>query len=154
MRSYCKSTGKCLRKQLLHFLDAPPPVPYSILHSCCDVCKSCCACSSCRGVSGVFEISPTFAATTIKETATGHYPLSERTLENLEEYITALKNERKCLQLRSRFHFISKDILQGIVSQRKDISSVSYLTDNFPIFSKPIAEEITKIISQRTMIKL
>ena len=49
MRQYCNSTNVCLRKQLLHFLDAPPPVPCSSLHDCCDVCKSHCSCSDCKG---------------------------------------------------------------------------------------------------------
>ena len=31
IRSYCKSTGKCLRKQLMYFLDAPPPVTLKLL---------------------------------------------------------------------------------------------------------------------------
>ena len=38
----------CLRKQLRQFLDAPPPVPCSSLHDCCDVCKSHCSCSDCK----------------------------------------------------------------------------------------------------------
>ena len=49
MRQSCRSTGVCLRKQLLQVLDAPPPVPCSSLHGRCDVCKSQCSCSDCKG---------------------------------------------------------------------------------------------------------
>ena len=49
MRQHCRSIDVCLRKQLLQFLDAPPPpVPCGSLHDCCDVCKSHSSCSDCK----------------------------------------------------------------------------------------------------------
>ena len=50
---YCKSTGKCLRKQLLFYLDAPSLMSSDKLHNCCDVCKplsGCQDCSCCNAV--------------------------------------------------------------------------------------------------------
>ena len=48
MRLYCKSTGKCLRKQLLFYLNAPSLVPSDKFHNCCDVCKSLSGCQDCN----------------------------------------------------------------------------------------------------------
>ena len=59
-----------------------------------------------------------------------------------------LKKRKKFAQLRSGCQCRSRDILQEIVSKRKDITSVSYLIANFPVFSKVIAEVILEIISQ------
>ena len=55
---------------------------------------------------------------------------------------------RENLPKRSCCQCLNRDILQEIVWRRKDITSVSYLMANFPVFSKVIAEVILKIISQ------
>ena len=146
MRQYCRSTDVCLRKQLLHFLDAPPPVPCS-LHDCCDVCKSHCSCNNCKG-----DLMPcdqtAFSGAIMSAAAACCDDESDRITENLGHYVMSLKKEKKFAQLRSGCQCLSRDILQEIVPKRKDITSVSYLMANFPVFSKVIAEVILEIISQ------
>ena len=148
MRSYCKSTKKYLRKQLLHFLDGPPPVPCCIVHTCCDVCKSHCSCRNCTGDS-VTPITTAAATTAMEEATVGHDPECNKIIKNLEEYLKSLKSERRCIQLRSGCLSINKDMLRSIAFQRKDIPSVAYLLDNFPVCSKSIAEGILKILNSQ-----
>ena len=73
---------------------------------------------------------------------------SDRITENLGQYFMSLKKEKKFAQLRSGCQCLNRDILQEIVSKRKDITSVSYLMANFPVFSRAIAEVILEIISK------
>lgn len=73
---------------------------------------------------------------------------SDKITENLGLDVMSLDKGRKFAQLRSGCQCLNRDILQEIVCRRKDITSVSYLMANFPVFSKTIAEEILKIISQ------
>ena len=88
MRQYCKSTDVCLRKQLLHFLDAPPPVPCSSLHDCCDVCKSHCSCSDCKGD---LNDQTAFSGAIMSAAAACCDGESDRITENLGEYVMSLK---------------------------------------------------------------
>lgn len=49
VRIYCKTTGICLRKQQLNFLDVPSvPQNTSSLHDCCDAYKVHCSCNDCK----------------------------------------------------------------------------------------------------------
>ena len=73
---------------------------------------------------------------------------SDRITENLGQYFMSLKKEKKFAQLRSGCQCLNRDILQEIVSKRNDITSVSYLMANFPVFSRAIAEVILEIISK------
>ena len=152
IRSYCKSTGKCLRKQLLYFLDAPPPVPYNILHTCCDVCKSHCSCTDCKHDTVDSETAQNTAAeattaeVTTAEATVCHDSVSNTIVAKLQAYLASLKSDRKSRQLRSGTCSITTDVLRDIVYKRNDISSVSYLMDNFPIFSKSVAEGIFRIL--------
>lgn len=146
MRLYCRSTGVCLRKQLLQFLDAPPPVPCSYLHDCCDVCRSKCSCSGCQG--GILSSDDQTALTTCSNLPEAAVENDDALMEILANYLSSLKTEGKPVKLRSGLQCINSDILKEIVSKRQEISSVSYLMANFPVFSKAIAEEILKIISQ------
>ena len=59
---------------------------------------------------------------------------SNRITECLEQYVVSLRKERKFAQLQPGCQCLSRDILQEIVSKRQDISSVSYLMANFPVF--------------------
>lgn len=152
IRAYCKSTDKCLRKQLLHYLDATSAVPYTIPHTCCDVCKARCHCSECKGhsMSHDHTISTTSVRNVMEATegTVDWDEVSNLIMENLTEYVTSIKVESKLACLRSGIHCFNKDMLQDIVSKRREISCVSELMDNFAIFSKTHAEEILKIISQ------
>ena len=107
MRSYCKSTEKCLRKQLLHFLDAPPPVPCRIVHTCCDVCKSHCSCHDCTCDSET-PLTTAAATTAMEEATVGHDPECNKIIKNLEEYLKSLKSERRCIQQRSVVCLLTK----------------------------------------------
>ena len=148
MRSYCKSTGMCLRKQLLSYLDAPSPVPNSTLHSCCDVCKSHCGCSECSIKAHTQTAAECSTDASMPEASVCNDDVSLRMVENLEKlFVLMKKSEKKSAKLRSGWQYITKDILEDIVSRREEISSVSYLMTNFPIFSIAVAEEIFKIIS-------
>ena len=73
--------------------------------------------------------------------------VSLRMKENLQKLFASMKQRKnKYAQLRSGWRCIRKDIVEDILSRKKEISSVSYLMSNFPIFSKAVAEEILKII--------
>ena len=147
MRLYCKSTGKCLRRQLLSYLDAPSLVPSSKLHDCCDVCKSHCGCGDCGLKSHTQTAAESNADANMSEATVCNDDVSLRMKENLQKLFASMKQRKsKYAQLRSGWRCISKDIVEDIVSRRKEISSVSYLMSNFPIFSKAVAEEILNII--------
>ena len=147
MRLYCKSTGKCLRRQLLSYLDAPSLVPSSKLHDCCDVCKSHCGCGDCGLNSHTQTAAESNADANMSEATVCNDDVSLRMKENLQKLFASMKQRKsKYAQLRSGWRCISEDIVEDIVSRRKEISSVSYLMSNFPIFSKAVAEEILKII--------
>ena len=147
MRLYCKSTGKCLRRQLLCYLDSPSLVPSSKLHNCCDVCKSHCGCEDCGLKSHTQTAAEHNADANMSEATVCNDDVSLRMKENLQKLFASLKQSRKkYAQLRSGWQCISKDIVEDIVSRRKEISSVSYLMSNFPIFSNAVAEEILNII--------
>ena len=146
MRLYCKSTGKCPRRQLLSYLDAPSLVPSSKLHDCCDVCKSHCGCEDCGLKSHIQTAAESNADANMSE-ATVCNDVSLRMNENLQKLVASMKQcKKKYAQLRSGWRCISKDLVEDILSRKKEISSVSYLMSNFPIFSKAVAEEILKII--------
>ena len=46
VRTFCKSEEKCLRKQLLEYLDAPRVQSRTPGHLCCSVCQVCCSCAT------------------------------------------------------------------------------------------------------------
>ena len=147
MRLYCKSTGKCLRKQLLCYLDAPSLVPSDKLHNCCDVCKSLCGCQDCN--LKVHTQSAAVADVSMSEATVFNEDASLKLVEKLQNYFTSLKKSKnKYVQQRSGWQCINKDTVEDIVSKREEISSVSYLMSNFPIFSNAVAEEILQIISK------
>lgn len=133
MRLYCKSTGKCLRKQLLFYLDAPSLVPSVKLHNCCDVCKSVCGCQDCN--LKVHTQTAAVADSYMSEATVYNEDASLKLVEKLQDYFTSLKKSKnKYVQQRSGWQCISKDTVEDIVSKREEISSVSYLMSNFPIF--------------------
>ena len=47
IRQYCRSSGNCLREQLLKFLDAPERKFKVCGHLCCSVCHDSCTCDNC-----------------------------------------------------------------------------------------------------------
>ena len=148
MRAYCKSTEKCLRSQLLLYLDAPPAEPHRIPHTCCDVCKATCHCSECKGQS--LSHDQTIGKTLVEnvvEDSVGCDETDNIVMESLAEYVTSIKCNSRFAHLCPRLHCLNKSLLQEVVSKRKEISTVSDLMTNFPIFSKVHAEEILKIIS-------
>ena len=112
MRVYCKSTGVCLRKQLLHFLDAPPvPGNTSSLHDCCDVCKSLCTCTDCKENTGSFDQTDLTTGDTMSEVKASSGD-NDVLMASLEKFVSSLKIESKPVRLRSGVQCISRDISQ------------------------------------------
>ena len=147
MRLYCKSTGKCLKKQLLFYLDAPSRVSSDKLHNCCDVCKSLCCCQDCN--LKVHTQTSAVADASMSEATVFNKDASLKLVEKIQNYFTSLeKSKNKYVQQRSGWQCISKDIVEEIISKREEISSVSYLMNNFPIFSNGVAKGILQIISK------
>ena len=129
---YCNSTDVCLA------------VAFTIVN--CNVRKSHCSfCSDCKG--DFMSHDQTAHSRAIMSAALCDEE-SNRITESLEQYLASLKKERKFGQLRPGCQCLSRGILQVNASEREDISSVSCLMANFPVFSKAIAEVILKIISQ------
>ena len=95
MRSYCKSTGMCLRKQLLSYLDAPSPVPSSKLHSCCDLCKSHCGCSECSIKAHTQTAAECSTDSSMPEASVCNDDVSLRMVENLEKLFVSMKKSDK-----------------------------------------------------------
>ena len=146
MQLYCKSTGKCLRKQLF-YLDAPSLVSSDKLHNCCDVCKSLCCCQDCN--LKVHTQTTAVADASMSEATVFNEDASLKLVEKLQNYFTSLeKSKNKYVQQRSGWHCITKDTVEEIVSKREEVSSVSCLMNNFRIFSNGVANEILQLISK------
>ena len=107
-----------------------------------------CHCSECKGQS--LSHDQTIGKSLVEnvvEDSVGCDETDNIVMGNLAEYVTSIKCNSRFAHLRPRFHCLSKFLLQEVVSKRKEISTVSDLMTNFPIFSKVHAEEILKIIS-------
>ena len=149
MRSFCKSSGKCLREQLLHHLDSHSFTPYSTLHSCCDVCNSKCKCEECSAeipslTSETGEVNATGLTPTLVPLDTG----CEEVTVRLNIYVDKLKVKMKGAPRAPYILWLSKYVIKDIASNRENISSVKYLMDNFPIYSHIHAEDIFRIIKK------
>lgn len=74
---------------------------------------------------------------------------SLKLVEKLQNYFTSLeKYKNKYVQQRSGWYCITKETVEEIMSKREEISSVSYLMNNFRIFSNGVAKEILQLISK------
>lgn len=106
MRLYCKSTGKCLRRQLLCYLDAPSLVPSSKLHDCCED----------GGLKSHTQTAAECNAETdanMSEATVCNDDISLRMKENLQKLFASMKQSKnKYAQLRSGWRCISKDIVE------------------------------------------
>ena len=91
----------------------------------------------------------TVADASMSEATVFNEDASLKLVEKIQNYFTSLeKSKNKYVQQRSGWQCITKDIVEEIVSKREEISSVSYLMNNFPIFSNGVAKEILQRISK------
>ena len=148
MRNFLKNTdGNCRRKFLMNYFKEKPDTP-DLKHDCCDVCQAACKCSICS--------TAQTTDTTLVNEAVEMPTMARHVQEEDREFLQNMLKDIKISSGTASSVFGSADlvselgeeVIEAIVSKCEYIFSVSFIMDNFPVFSKQVANEIITVFNE------
>lgn len=151
MRTFLKNTDRKCRKDLLMNYFKDKPNNPNTKHDCCDICVAACKCSSCSTVEEPCDVKP--ADETVEmSTLVRHVQEVDRAFlyEMLKDLqVNAASSSAPSVLGSAGLVFeLGEQVIEAIVSKCEYIFSVSFIMDNFPIFSKEVANEILVIFNE------
>lgn len=149
MRNYLKNTDKqCRRDLLMNYFKEKPNKP-NVKHDCCDVCLAACICCVCNALEKPSDVTPPNETV---EMATVVRQVQEEDREFLYEMLKDIKinteSPTSVLGSAGLVFELGEQVIEAIVSKCEYVFSVSFIMDNFPIFSEEVANEILIIFDE------
>ena len=149
MRNYLKNTDKkCRRDLLMNYFKEKPNKP-NVKHDCCDVCLAACICCLCNALEKPSDVTPPNETV---EMATVVRQVPEEDREFLYEMLKDIKinteSPTSVLGSAGLVFELGEQVIEAIVSKCEYVFSVSFIMDNFPIFSEEVANEILIIFDE------
>lgn len=148
MRTFVKNTEKKCRRQVLmnYFIDKPN-APDS-KHNCCDACRASCQCVSCS--------TEKLPSDEPDDVSVPLPTMSRQVQEDERQFLCEMLKEipSKTGAVSSVFGSaglsseLDQEVIEAISSKCQYIFSINYIMDNFPVFTKEVAEEILTIVDE------
>lgn len=129
----------------MNYFKEKPDFP-DLKHDCCDVCQAACKCSVCSTA----QTTDTTPETMEMSTMARHVQEEER--EFLRNILKEIKiSSGTAASVFGSADFVSElgeEVIEAIVGKCEYIFPVSFILDNFPVFSKEVAKEILTVFNE------